>query len=190
MDRRKTRKGLRKRMTTPQTAPSQVPQVAATPQHIGAVASGPGSDTIRKAPSRRSSSEPDIPFVLGDCSHTERENRFRLSRPGPIRRAEPDSIPAAPTTRKTGYSLARPTTTFFLHPRTPDRNTLNTNSRQVRVSDAQAKGKKRRQRLKPWRCCDCDLRFSFPHSGRFLRFLFQSARIGLGRSVKEDWMAH
>lgn len=159
MDRRKTRKGLRKRMATPQTAPSQVPRVAATPQHIGAVANGSGSDTIRNVPSRQSSSEPD-------------------------------SISAASSIRKTGHSRAPSTTTFSLHPRTPDRNTLNTNNRQVRVSDAQAKGKKRRQRFKPRRCCGCDLRFSFPRGGRFLRFLFQSARIGLGRSVKEDWMAH
>jgi hypothetical protein len=190
MDRRKTRKGLRKRMETPRTAPSQIPRVAATPQHIEPVANGPCSHTIRKAPSRPSSSEPGTPFVLSGCSPTERENRFYSSRSEPIRHAEPGSRSAASSTRKTGHSWARSTTAFFLHPRTPDRNTLNTNSRQVRVSDAQAKGKKRRQRFKPRRCCGCDLRFSFPRGGRFLRFLFQSARIGLGRSVKEDWMAH
>jgi hypothetical protein len=187
---RQTRKGLRMRMAAPQRAPSRVRRAAATPQHIVTVPDSPDPDAIRSAPSSRFFSRGSTRVILDDRGSIERENRFYPSRSEPIRQAESDSRSAASSARQTGHSWARCTTAFSLHQQGPEGNTLNTNDKPVRISDARAERKKRKQCFKPKRCCGYDLRFSFPRGGRFLHFLFQSARIGLGRSVKEDWMAH
>ena len=78
------------------------------------------------------------------------------------------------------------TAAFSLHRPGPNENAVTTDGMPVRISDVRATQKKSRQCPQPRRCPDRDLRFSFPRIGRFLHFLFQSARIGLGRSVKED----
>jgi hypothetical protein len=75
---------------------------------------------------------------------------------------------------------------FSLHRPGPSENAATTDGLPVRIGDVRVQQNKRRRCLQPRRCPDRDLRFSFPHMGRFLHFLFQVARIGLGRSVKED----
>lgn len=78
------------------------------------------------------------------------------------------------------------TAAFSLRWHRPDEDADRTRKMPVYSSDVRAARKMTTQCHLRGHCRDNDLRSSFPQSDLSLHFLFQSARIGLGRSVKED----
>lgn len=88
----------------------------------------------------------------------------------------------ARTQRARAISIAA----FSLHRPRAGENVALIDNMPVHISDARPEWKTTKQCLQPRRCGDDDLRFSFPQGDYLLHFLFLSARIGLGRPVKED----
>ncbi len=184
MDRHRARKGLRRGVVTTQravlTSPSVLGMVGT--QH-GAVASPCG---INSGLSPNTSFPPFHPagstgLVPDDFDFTRRDDRFYPPRSAPVRHTESDLRSVTFSTLHRGRSQRpRSTAAFSLYRQGPDENASNMDGKPVRISNVRAQRKKRKQRFELTRCRGCDLRFSFPHSGRYLHFLFQSARIGVG----------
>lgn len=106
-----------------------------------------------------------------------------------VRQGQTESKPRSvtfSTLQRARSQRARSTAAFSLYRPGPHGNAVETEGMPVRISHVRAEQEKKMPCPKPRHCDGCDLRFSFPHSRLFLHFLFLSARIGLGRSVKED----
>jgi hypothetical protein len=189
MDRHRTRNGLHRGVVTTQRA------VPAFPSVLGVVGARQRSvascHNDNPGPSLRPASGPF--GAAGDSGPAPRDGicgrrgyPFDPPRSHPARHGEPGQRSITFSTLHGGRSQ-RPLSirAFSLHRLGPDESASRMHGKPVRINDVRAQRKKRRQCVRPTHCCGYDLRFLFPHSGRNLHFLFQSARIGVGRSVME-----
>ncbi len=187
MDRHRTCKGLHEMGGISQQAFSRRPRLVACPARAVAAVYHPVLNLSPRVRAARLLATAANVVLSESHGRAWRGNRTRSRPSGPIPPVPLDwRWIISSTLQRVRVQRARFMAAFSPHRLGPNENAATTDGMPVRINDVRAKRKKRRRCFKPKHCHDGDLRFSSPHSSRFLHFLFQSARIGLGRSVKED----